>query len=175
GFVDSVTRLLPDARVRDLGGGMTEVAHRGRVTRVGAFPIGVDARTVAARAQSSSVGRRLKELRRELGDRDVVLGVDRLDYPKGIPERRPAFRARVALVTPLCDGMNLVAKEYCACQDGGGALVLSEFAGAAVQLGPWALTVNPYDADATAEALQRALTMDASERKRRMRALRDAV
>ena len=54
----------------------------------------------------------------------------------------------VALVTPLKDGMNLVAKEYCACQiEGNGVLVLSEFAGAAEQLGQWAVLVNPYDLD----------------------------
>ncbi|MBI4543213.1 MAG: bifunctional alpha,alpha-trehalose-phosphate synthase (UDP-forming)/trehalose-phosphatase [Gemmatimonadetes bacterium] len=91
-------------------------------------------------------------------------------------ELGPLYRAAdVALVTPLRDGMNLVAKEYVAAQvDGDGVLVLSELAGAATEL-PEALIVNPYDVDAVAEALHRALTMSEEERRARMRALRDRV
>jgi trehalose 6-phosphate synthase/phosphatase len=85
--------------------------------------------------------------------------------------------ADVALVTPLCDGMNLVAKEYCAAQvDEIGALVLSEGAGAAEQLGAaGAILVSPREIDATADAMHRALTMEMSERRRRMVAMRRAV
>jgi trehalose 6-phosphate synthase len=85
--------------------------------------------------------------------------------------------ADVALVTPLCDGMNLVAKEYCAAKvDGSGALVLGEGAGAAEQLGPaGAILVTPHEVDATADAMHRALTMDVGERRRRMEAMRRAV
>jgi trehalose 6-phosphate synthase/phosphatase len=175
----------------------------------------------------------------------IVLGVDRLDYTKGIPERIHAFErllelhpehrehvvflqlavpsrtdvseyrrlkreidelvgrvngrfgtpqwtpihymhrdttpeqlvalyrdADVGLVTPLRDGMNLVAKEYVACQVGDpGVLVLSRFAGASETMRE-ALLVNPYNVDATAEALHRALTMDESERRSRLAALR---
>jgi trehalose 6-phosphate synthase/phosphatase len=80
--------------------------------------------------------------------------------------------ADVALVTPLRDGMNLVAKEFVACQvDDPGVLVLSRFAGAADAMAE-ALLVNPYDLDGTAEALHQALCMDESERQRRMTALR---
>jgi trehalose 6-phosphate synthase/phosphatase len=83
--------------------------------------------------------------------------------------------ARVALVTPLRDGMNLVAKEFVAAQvDDPGVLVLSELAGAADELQE-ALLVNPFDIDAVADALNRALTMPEDERLARMSALRDRV
>jgi trehalose 6-phosphate synthase len=87
--------------------------------------------------------------------------------------------SRVGLVTPLRDGMNLVAKEYVAAQDGRnpGVLVLSRFAGAARELTS-ALIVNPYDCVGMAEALDRALSMPLAERKDRyehlMRAIRAA-
>jgi trehalose 6-phosphate synthase len=87
--------------------------------------------------------------------------------------------ADVALLTPLREGMNLVAKEYCAADlDGRGVLVLSEFAGAAVQLGAGALgalKVNPYDVQATARTLVRALGMGEEERRARMQSLRREV
>jgi trehalose 6-phosphate synthase len=84
--------------------------------------------------------------------------------------------ARIALITPLKDGMNLVAKEYCAAQhDLGGCLILSDFAGAAGQLHRWALTVNPHDVSATADAIYRAYSMTAGERRYRMRRLRTSV
>ncbi|HWB42822.1 MAG TPA: bifunctional alpha,alpha-trehalose-phosphate synthase (UDP-forming)/trehalose-phosphatase, partial [Gemmatimonadales bacterium] len=83
--------------------------------------------------------------------------------------------ADVMLVTPLRDGMNLVAKEFVASRaDGDGVLVLSEFAGAAWEL-PEALQVNPYDTDATAEVIFRALTMDEDERRARLAPLRERV
>jgi trehalose-6-phosphate synthase len=83
--------------------------------------------------------------------------------------------ADVALVTPLRDGMNLVAHEYAAARmDEDGVLVLSEFAGAAKHL-KGAMLVNPYDVESTASAIQRALTMKPAEKKKRMRALRSAV
>ncbi|MGH7534946.1 MAG: trehalose-6-phosphate synthase, partial [Gemmatimonadales bacterium] len=83
--------------------------------------------------------------------------------------------ADVMLVTPLRDGMNLVAKEFIAARvDGDGVLVLSEFAGAAWEL-PEALQVNPYDADGTAEVIYRALTMDPDERRERLAPLRARV
>src|SRR5262249_852288 len=82
--------------------------------------------------------------------------------------------ADVALITPLVDGMNLVAKEYVATHTrNDGVLILSEFAGAAVELKE-ALLVNPYDADQIAQQLKYALEIDEGERRRRMRALRGA-
>jgi trehalose 6-phosphate synthase len=84
--------------------------------------------------------------------------------------------ARVALVTPLRDGMNLVAKEYVAVQDEAdpGVLVLSRFAGAAEQMRE-ALLVNPYDVPATAQAIQRALHMPLPERRERHAALLERI
>ena len=84
--------------------------------------------------------------------------------------------SRVGFVTPLRDGMNLVAKEYVAAQnpDDPGVLVLSKFAGAAEELTD-ALIVNPYDIDAMAEAVHQALTMPLEERRRRQAALFDRI
>jgi trehalose-6-phosphate synthase len=83
--------------------------------------------------------------------------------------------ADVALVTPLRDGMNLVAHEFAAARtDDDGVLVLSEFAGAAKYL-KGAVLVNPYDVESTANAIQSALTMKPSEKRKRMRALRAEV
>jgi trehalose 6-phosphate synthase len=80
-----------------------------------------------------------------------------------------------ALVTPLHDGMNLVAKEYvAACEDGDGALVLSVFAGAAKEL-EGALLVNPYDTRQTAEAILRAIRMPLAERRTRMQGMRAQI
>jgi trehalose-6-phosphate synthase len=83
-------------------------------------------------------------------------------------------RADVMLVTPLIDGMNLIAKEYVAAHDGGGVLVLGREAGAAQQMTE-ALLVDPKQAEATAATIGRALDMPGEERRRRMRALRDGV
>ena len=84
--------------------------------------------------------------------------------------------ADVALVTPLKAGMHLMAKEYCAANlEGRGVLVLSEFAGAAPQLAAGALMVNPFDTQAVARTLRRALKMKSRERGTRMRRLREAV
>jgi trehalose 6-phosphate synthase/phosphatase len=83
-------------------------------------------------------------------------------------------RADVMLVTPLMDGMNLIAKEYVAAHGDVGMLVLGEHAGAAAQL-PQAVLVDPYDAEATAAGLRRAVEMGAAGRTRRMRAMRATV
>jgi trehalose 6-phosphate synthase/phosphatase len=97
---------------------------------------------------------------------------------RGLPVHEVAALYRAAdvmLVTPICDGMNLVAKEYVATRtDDDGVLVLSEFAGAADELVE-AVTVNPYEVDQTAEAFRAAPAMDREERRRRMRALRERV
>jgi trehalose-6-phosphate synthase len=81
------------------------------------------------------------------------------------------------LVTPLKDGMNLVAKEYCASNlEGRGCLILSEFAGAAEQMQEHALMVNPYDTDGVAEAIcPEAYHMKEDERRERMAALRENI
>ena len=190
-----------------------------------------------------------ESMRDEYSRRKLLVGVDRLDYSKGLPQRMRAFRellqrypentlsatliqiaspsretvdaygdilreleslcgsingdygeldwmpvrymhrtvarkklpglyraGRVALVTPLRDGMNLVAKEFVVAQDPAdpGVLVLSRFAGAAEQLKE-ALLVNPYDTEATANAIQLALQMPLEERRTRHRALMDTI
>ena len=84
--------------------------------------------------------------------------------------------ADVCLVTPLRDGMNLIAKEYAACRnDGQGCLVLSEFAGSADELREHSIMVNPYDIEETAEKINEALKMEPGEKKKRMAALREIV
>jgi trehalose 6-phosphate synthase len=84
--------------------------------------------------------------------------------------------AEIALVTPLRDGMNLVAKEYCACSvDNNGVLILSEFAGAIDQLGKYALRVNPYDLEATADTIFQAFCMPEADRRKRMINLRAQI
>ncbi|TME22211.1 MAG: trehalose-6-phosphate synthase, partial [Chloroflexi bacterium] len=81
----------------------------------------------------------------------------------------------VLLVNPLYDGMNLVAKEGITVNRRGGALVLSENAGTHEELGEWAITINPFDVDATAQALQHALLMDPVERHARAEKMRAVV
>ncbi len=247
-FLECVRRLLPEM---DLERVDDEVRARmdGRVTVIRSFPIGIDFDEFAHHAKQVEVTRRAEEIRRELGGRKIVLGVDRLDYTKGVPERLKAFQhflatwrnlrrkislvqvvvpsresipeyhdlkmeterlisqingqygdpgwtpvhyihrrvergelvalyraADTALVTPLKDGMNLVAKEFCAAQEGeSGALILSEFAGAAEQLREGSILVNPYDMRGVAEALHAAYRMPRTERMERMKKLRRTV
>ena len=84
--------------------------------------------------------------------------------------------ADIALITPLRDGMNLVAKEYCACKNSlRGVLILSEFAGAAAQLKDEALVVNPYDIHNVAQAIRQACSMPLQERRQRMLAARKKI
>lgn len=214
----------------------------GRSVRARAFPIGIDVDEFEALLQGSDAQDTLATMRELYAKRRLLVGVDRLDYSKGLPQRVRAFRrllerhpehrlsatliqvaspsredvhayadlrrelegltgaingeygeldwmpvryihrtvarkrlpglyhaARVGLVTPLRDGMNLVAKEYVAAQDAAdpGVLVLSRFAGAAEQFGDDALLVNPYDTQGTADAIDQALRMPLEERRAR--------
>jgi trehalose 6-phosphate synthase/phosphatase len=224
------------------------VRHAGRETRLGVFPMGIDASGFSAQSDSAEVQAEVASIRSEIGERKLVVAIDRLDYTKGIrrrllaiehlleraPELRGAFRivqvavpsrtqveqykqfrrqidemvgringaystvdfvpihylyrslprqqlvalyraADAMLVTPLRDGMNLVAKEFVASRtDEDGVLILSEFAGAAAELGESVL-VNPYDIEGVATAIETALTMPPEERKTRMHALRKRV
>lgn len=215
----------------------------GRTLVARAFPISIDTQNVTSLAQGAVKARPTQLLRQSINDRNLVIGVDRLDYSKGLlhrfeavehllesyPEHRRHFvmlqiapptrsdvpeyqelqheleaRAghingrfaeadwapvrylnkginrrtlcgyfrisRVGLVTPLRDGMNLVAKEYVAAQDpkDPGVLVLSRFAGAAQEMSG-ALVVNPYDPEGVGEVLQEALAMPLEARKKRWR------
>ncbi|ORA09324.1 alpha,alpha-trehalose-phosphate synthase (UDP-forming) [Mycobacterium asiaticum] len=226
-----------------------EVEYQSRTVRVGAFPISIDSGALDHAARERNIRRRAREIRAELGNpRKILLGVDRLDYTKGIDVRLKALdellaegRAKrddtvliqlatpsrervesyqilrndierqvghingeyaevghavvhylhrpvprdeliaffvasdVMLVTPLRDGMNLVAKEYVACRsDLGGALVLSEFTGAASELRQ-AYLVNPHDLEGVKDAIEAALNQSEEEGRRRMRAMRRQV
>jgi trehalose 6-phosphate synthase len=84
--------------------------------------------------------------------------------------------SEIALITPLKDGMNLIAKEYCASSvETDGVLILSEFAGAAQQLGKASLLVNPFNLEEVADRIHQAYFMEVEERKKRMRKLRAEV
>ncbi|MCL5735894.1 MAG: trehalose-6-phosphate synthase [Actinobacteria bacterium] len=247
-FLQCVRMLMKNARVRP--DGHLHVVHvDDRDMRVGNFPIGIDAAGFAGRAGQPEVEERVRSIKERFAGRQIVLGIDRLDYTKGIPERLRAFSSLlerfpevherihyfqvvipsrtgipeydelkmrierlvaeingrfsklgwvpihyffrslppdellafyrasdIALITPLKDGMNLVAKEYCACSlEETSVLILSQFAGAAAQLGSSALVVNPYDVEQTADALYHAFRMPAGERRYRIRRLRRNV
>jgi alpha,alpha-trehalose-phosphate synthase [UDP-forming] len=247
-FLQCVRLLFKGCRVSGKGPIVT-VRLEAREVRVGAFPISIDHASFEQRAAEPEVLAKAASLRGDEPGRKIVLGIDRLDYTKGIVEKLEAFRtliarcpdlhgritlfqvvvpsredlpryreyrteierlvgeingrytrsgwvpvhyiyralegprlpayylaADVALVTPLKDGMNLVAKEYCATRVGNdGALVLSEFAGAAAQLQVGAFLVNPFDVEGVAAALERAVRLTPALQRRRMRRLRRAV
>lgn len=247
-FSDCVRKLLPSV-VRRHSARRLELKFKGGSCLAGVFPIGIDFDEFADGAAAPSVAQRVAELRKTFSGQQIVLGLDRLDYTKGIPYRLRAFElalqkypelhtkinflqvvvpsresvpeyqqlkaeierlvaqingrftqpgwvpvhhvfrnvdrqemlayyqlADVALVTPLKDGMNLVSKEYVACQaDGDGVLILSEFAGAAEQLGQGAVLVNPYDLDLVADAIRKAVTMTTAERQPNMHRMREIL
>ncbi|GAA3608240.1 hypothetical protein GCM10022199_10030 [Marihabitans asiaticum] len=220
-----------------------------RTVRASAVPISIDVASLTELARSESVQQRAQEIRASLGDpKTLLLGVDRLDYTKGIRHRLKAYEelfedgalscpdvtlvqvatpsrervdaykrlrtqiettvgringtystvgatavhylhqsydraemaalylaADVMLVTPLRDGMNLVAKEYVACRhDLGGALVLSEFTGAYHELSQ-AFICNPHDIEGLKQTIMRAITGDERTKRRMMSALRKRV
>ncbi len=243
-FLRACDRLL-DVRVED------DVVHQhgGRTTRAAAVPISIDSTGLRELALSASVQQRAQQLREDLGNpRKVLIGVDRLDYTKGIRhrlkaygellndgsidpaevtlvqvatpsrERLQAYRtlrgqveqmvgeingehspigspavtyihrnfpreemvallvaADVALVTPLRDGMNLVAKEYVTCGPDDGALVLSEFTGAAIELGEDSFSCNPHDIRNLKHTIIAAIDTPVQERAARMARLREIV
>ncbi|WP_426163282.1 alpha,alpha-trehalose-phosphate synthase (UDP-forming) [Sandarakinorhabdus sp. DWP1-3-1] len=221
----------------------------GASVRAGVFPIGIDAEAFIAAAHGPEADAAHDRIVHSIAGRKMLVGVDRLDYSKGIEDRFLAYErlltdhpewigrafllqiapptragigsyqdirerldalsgringafadvdwvplryvnrayprgelagiyraATAALVTPLRDGMNLVAKEYVAAQDPDdpGVLILSKFAGAATQMGS-ALLVNPFDGQDMMEAMDRALTMPLAERKERWTELYDGV
>jgi len=212
-----------------------------RIVQIGTFPVGVETEGLARLARRAIETEFVREVLDSLSGRAMIIGVDRLDYSKGLPERMNAFErfltnfpdwrgkvtylqitprsrsdipeyadierlvgetvgringtfgeaswtpvryinkahsrtalaglyraARAALVTPLRDGMNLVAKEFIAAQnpDDPGVMILSRFAGAAHECTA-ALLVNPYDSEGVAIAINRALSMPLEERRQR--------
>ena len=247
-FLSCLERILPEAQsVRE--DPYSSVMLEGRRTRVGTFPISIAFEEFANHAASREIENASRQFRRELSNKFLVLGVDRMDYTKGIPERLKAFRillrrypelrhqvtllqvvvpsreeipnykelrrevellvsqingefteggwvpihymhrnltrkqlvtyyrgADIMLITSLKDGMNLVAKEFCAAQvDECGVVVISEFAGASAELQHGALVVNPNDLSGIAEAIHRACVMPIEEKRSRMRLLRDII
>lgn len=247
-FIECVRYLLPEAKIRSRGG--MYIVHLGEhQARIGSFPIGIDYREFTERAESDEVKRRAQEIHDQMPVEQLLFGVDRLDYTKGIRHRLSAFRdalrrypdlqrkvtfiqvvvpsrtdipmyaalktdieqiiseingeftadnwvpihyvfrsvdrnellalyraCEIAAITPLRDGMNLVAKEFCAANpELNAVLILSEFAGAAAQLRRGALLVNPYDVRGMADAIHQAIRMPLNERRRRMRMLRRIV
>lgn len=236
---------------REMGGTVNGdfVTVGDRTVQAIACPIGINAQEFADAAASETALEMFQQVRRSLQHRALIVGVDRLDYSKGLEERfngyarflkdhpehhrnvvltqiAPPSRgevesyqqiratldslagringeysdvdwtpvryvnqgyprdrlagiyraARIGLVTPLRDGMNLVAKEYVAAQDpeDPGVLILSRFAGAAMQLKD-ALLINPYSPEEMSDAINRALSMPLDERKRRWRSMMDCV
>lgn len=248
-FISTAVTLLPETEVLSRHRHHTLLRYGRRTVRVGHFPISIDFDEFNEGARAKDVEDAAWYLHENLHGRQLVLGVDRLDYTKGIPDRFLAFEralekypelmtnisllqvvvpsrtlvpdyqnlketldqlagrinarfgrpewnpiyyvfrsldrtqllaryrtSEIALITPLRDGMNLVAKEYCAASvDNNGVLVLSEFAGAADQLGKGALLVNPYDIEGTADAIHRAYVMDPAERRQRMSWMRGEI
>ncbi|MCB9555314.1 MAG: trehalose-6-phosphate synthase [Deltaproteobacteria bacterium] len=246
-FMQCVRTLLPGIRLEKEDKFVSKVTTPERSLRVAAIPIGIDYDEFARGAEQAAEA--AWYIHEKLPERQLILGVDRLDYSKGIPqriraignalERYPDLRERftftqvvvpsredvpeyqelrseierlvgeingrfttsgwtpihyiyrsltreellayyrtseVMLVTPLKDGMNLVAKEFCACSiEENAVLILSEFAGAAAQLSRYALLVNPYDVEGVADALHTALSMDGKERQSRMHRARTVI
>jgi trehalose 6-phosphate synthase len=168
----------------------------GRTVIARAYPIAIDSRSMHELAMADATAERAREIRADLGDpKTIFLGVDRLvgringdtgllgrppiiylhnSYPR--EEMAAMYRAAdVMVVTPLRDGMNLVAKEYVACRDGdNGALVLSEFTGAAKELRQ-AYLVNPHDIDGLKATMVAAAEDSARNKARRMRIMRRHV
>ena len=242
-----VTYLVQEARAEVIDD--KRVHAFGRVVHVERYPISIETADIEKQSETAGRARQTARLRESLSDRDLIIGVDRLDYSKGLPQRLEAFHqllenyaenrnrvtfmqiapptrsevaeyieirreletkaghingkfaefdwvpirylnksfsrrsllgfyriSRIGLVTPLRDGMNLVAKEFVAAQDpeDPGVLVLSRFAGAAAEM-DGALIVNPYDTEGVAESLQRGLTMPRPERQERHRAMMEVL
>jgi trehalose 6-phosphate synthase len=217
------------------------LAYQGRQTRIGAFPVSIETATYARLARNAVRSAFAKKIKESFSGLQIILGVDRLDYSKGIIQRIKAFdhfleinpewrsrvtflqiapksrtdikeynamedevttligkingrhgeaswtpiryvnrsysrtalsgiyrTANIAFVTPLRDGMNLVAKEFVAAQneEDPGVLILSQFAGAAAEL-TGALIVNPHEVEGVAAAIKRALEMPLQERRER--------
>jgi alpha,alpha-trehalose-phosphate synthase [UDP-forming] len=247
-FIKCAETLVKGLRTNSVGR-FSIVASREHQSRVGVFPISIDFDGFARTAAQKSVADMVEQLRQANEGQQIILGVDRLDYSKGIPLRLQAFQsalerfedlrkritliqivvpsredipdyqklkaeieglvsqingkfaepgwipiqyifrnlertellayyrsASIALITPLKDGMNLVAKEYCATNlEENGVLILSKFAGAASQLRRGALQVNPYDIEGIAKTIKRAFFMGTDERELRMRKMRKLI
>ena len=247
-FIQCIRTLIQGVRIVGKGQ-VIALRFANREIRVCAFPISIDFKEFAKSAATQEVSENAWFIHGDLPEQQIIFGVDRLDYTKGILEKLKAYRkaltcfpelqqkttlvqvvvpsrrsipkyaslkteierlvgeingqftlsgwvpihyifrslerpellayyrtSEIALLTPLKDGMNLVAKEYCACNlEENGVLIMSEFAGAAAQFQKYALLVNPHDIEGIAEAIFQAFKMSFDERKSRMRKLRQIV
>ena len=235
--------ILHEAQGKVLEGGVVRAFGRSLIARV--FAISIDTKSIAQQSIGAAQTKAISRLGESLDERVLIIGVDRLDYSKGLAQRFRAYErllehypenrnrvvflqiappsrsdvpeyadirheletlagninghfaefdwspirylnkgytlkqltglyraSRIGLVTPLRDGMNLVAKEFVAAQNptDPGVLVLSRFAGAAQELSE-ALIVNPFDVDDLSDAMQRAITMPLKERRERWSAM----
>jgi trehalose 6-phosphate synthase/phosphatase len=241
-FLSSVTRIIGLERT------FSNISVDNRVVKVDAFPMGIDYETYSRSIEDSGVAREANKIRKRVGERKIILSVDRLDYSKGIIERleafdlflsgNPQYRGRVtlimvavptrtgvedynalrnrleqlvgrvngeygtmgyipvwylyrslpfkeltalynvsdvALVTPLIDGMNLIAKEFIAAKtDKPGVLIISEMTGAARELGE-ALVVNSCNKDAITKAIKEALEMPQLEQIERNKIMQERL
>ncbi|MFW3145293.1 MAG: bifunctional alpha,alpha-trehalose-phosphate synthase (UDP-forming)/trehalose-phosphatase [Thermoplasmatota archaeon] len=241
-FISSVRRLL--GYESSLG----KITAGPRYVKVNAFPISIDYYYFSRSSENEAVQKQMEEIRLRLGDRKIIMSIDRLDYTKGIPQRIRAYSlflekhpeyhekvtlimvaspsrekvdtyqdlkheveqlvgmvngrytsmgwvpiwyifqkisqdqllalyniADVALINPLRDGMNLIAKEYIACRnDNTGVLVLSELAGASKELGE-GLLVNPNNTEEVAESIFEALEMEIEKQKRGNMVMRERI
>lgn len=249
-FLGVVKQLLPEDEARVDYERHEVILSDGRRVRVDAFPISIDFDHIADLAAQDKIKDKAKELREAFDVPHIGIGIDRLDYTKGVPERLEGLRrfferypkykgkvvfvqiaaptrtevpsyqelkeeverkvgdingqlaegswtpiqffyrsfpltellpytlaANFSLLTPLRDGMNLVAKEYCAakCHTGDGALILSELTGASYELGTGAVMVNPMNPDEVAEAIRQVIEMPDKTRREAMARMTDSV
>ena len=247
-FIQCLRTFVDDISIEGKGQVLNVTAGE-RSIRIGYFPISIDYNEFAHMAGTREVADAAWYIHEDIPKGKIVLGVDRLDYTKGIPYRLKAFEsllekhpelhrkitllqivvpsrrnipmyedlkikiermvgeingrftrsgwvpihyifrslerpellayyrtAEIALITPLKDGMNLVAKEYCASNtEQSGVLILSEFAGAAPQMRRGAILVNPYNIEEVSDAIFDAWSMDLRERRARMKKLQSSV
>ncbi len=241
-FINNVRRLLGYEY------NMGRIAAAGRIVMPDVFPMGIDYKQFSEANQKPEVRKEMIKFQKKLGERKLILSIDRLDYTKGIPQRLEAFDtflernpeykdkiiiilvavpsrtqvehykllkkqvdeligringkygtigwtpiwylyrslpfsslaalysiSDVAVLTPLRDGMNLIAKEYVATKtEGKGVLVLSEMAGASRELGE-AIIVNPHNNEELVEALEKALMMPEEEQRERNKAMQERL
>ncbi|MCW9068341.1 MAG: trehalose-6-phosphate synthase [Sulfurimonas sp.] len=248
-FLEVIEALIEDAVFYDKELDITTVVSKNTRHKVGVFPISIDYNEFSTQAESKEVTRITNDIKSSYAGEKFILGIDRLDYSKGIPQRLRAYRSllaknpklrtkiklmqimipsredidkyselkseieeligeingkfsqlgwipiqysydslsrtellayyrasEIALVTPLKDGMNLIAKEYCAANiDKDGVLILSEFAGAKCQFKDDALIVNPYDEESVVNTIKKALSMKAQEKRKRMENMQNNI
>ncbi|MDT8337615.1 MAG: trehalose-6-phosphate synthase [Sulfurimonas sp.] len=248
-FLEAVVSLIKRAVIEDEKLEISKITIDKKEHQVGVFPISIDYDEFHDRAKSKRVSKEVEKIKKEYHHQKIMLGVDRLDYSKGILQKLRAYwklldenhdlhkkvkliqiivpsreniikyihlksdieqlvseingeftqpgwipiqycyyslnntellayyrASDIAMVTPLRDGMNLVAKEYCATNiNKNGVLILSEFAGTKDQFKDNALLVNPFDENSVVEAIKKALLMDEKEKQRRMKNMQKIV